>query len=275
MMMRQTTSCTSGDVQEDPAQRVPQQCQGWREIFFALREDWEFSDGSSREYGVPRSQNHGASQIDKRCNNLPRLYGAEVTRVKHIFSSVEEKGLYSVLALLEIQVFPKVMRVIPVNPKKKYPMVATLETARCLGIRLLELKFEFLEFELKLRSYGGIMAPTELKSDGREADHETHPSKGGGDRREASERRVTSSPTKKGEVIDSSKGKEEGTSTRAQKKMAATKSRNAVSSDAAPARKPWEGSSVNPDACLGPSVSFLASLSVTEKILSGVIPFAN
>ncbi|GFZ17145.1 hypothetical protein Acr_26g0004150 [Actinidia rufa] len=217
--IRPRLAVLQGDVQEDPAQRVPQQCQGVeRKFFFASREDWEFSDGSSREYGVP--------------------------------SSVEEKGLYSVLALLKSKSFQRVFgprQLLVSDEKNKGEDVPTSSgdasdsrqsqeeiphgghsrdsSIECIRtIRWTDRVLSCLPDQILLSILGANIRPIlgawELEIQGREDDHETHPGKGGGDRREAFERRVASSPTKKGEVIDSSKGKEEGTSTRAQKEMA-------------------------------------------------------
>ncbi|GFZ11565.1 hypothetical protein Acr_22g0009630 [Actinidia rufa] len=86
----------------------PSNVKGWKRIFFFTSgQEWEFSEGSSREYGVPRVTKSW-SIPDKRCNNPSKMYGDKVTRVGHVFSSVEEKGLYSVPALLESKSFCRV-----------------------------------------------------------------------------------------------------------------------------------------------------------------------
>ncbi|GFY96416.1 hypothetical protein Acr_11g0007220 [Actinidia rufa] len=81
-----------GKVQEDLARRIPNNVKGKkRKFLFTSGEDWEFFEGSSR------------------CNNPRKLYWDEVTRVEHIFNSVEEKGLYSIPALLESKPFCRVV----------------------------------------------------------------------------------------------------------------------------------------------------------------------
>ena len=49
--------------------------------------------------------NHLICFSGRRCNNLPRLFGDEQERFDNVFSSVEEKGLYSVPALLKSKSF--------------------------------------------------------------------------------------------------------------------------------------------------------------------------
>ncbi|GFY97564.1 hypothetical protein Acr_12g0001050 [Actinidia rufa] len=228
-----------------------------------------------------------------KCNNPPRLYGDEITRVEHVFSSVEEKGLYSISALLQYKSFRRVfgprqsMVSDEENKDEDRPAgdaptssgdasessnsrdelsrgghsrdssVECIGIIRCLGTRSLELKLAFLEFEFKLGSYKNHGSPPSsnrmiesLPFLSQEADHETHPSKGGGDRREASERRICQLTHQKIQVTDNSKGKEVAPQSEPKKKMAAMKSRNVASLKATHMRKPGEGPSVSPDARL-------------------------
>ncbi|GFY81086.1 hypothetical protein Acr_01g0008950 [Actinidia rufa] len=94
------------EVQEDSAQRIPQQHQEVEEKKKFL--PWEMTgsspEGSSQEYGIPR--------IPKSWSILdvatPKLYGDKVKRVEHVFNSVEEKGLYSVPTLFKSKSFRRV-----------------------------------------------------------------------------------------------------------------------------------------------------------------------
>ncbi|GFS41610.1 hypothetical protein Acr_00g0075340 [Actinidia rufa] len=170
-------------------------------------------------------------------------------------------------------------QVSPAIPEMNYPVVATLEIAQCLGTSSLELKLAFLEFELKLKSYGKIMR-INFKKLGQnikksKAENLTTKSTRGMIGEKLPGEELVSSPSKKSKVTDSSKGKEVVTQPEPKKKTVATKSHNAASSKPTPVRKPGEGTSGSPSVGLGPRASFLASPFVAEKILSGVIPLAD
>ena len=79
---------------------------------------------------------------------------------------------------------------------------------------------------------------------------------------------LASSPSKKGKVDDSSKGK--GVDWELEGKKKATSSSNATASS-----RPGEGTSANLGTVLGPTASILGSPSVAEKLLRGVIPPAD
>ncbi|GFS37718.1 hypothetical protein Acr_00g0053620 [Actinidia rufa] len=78
-----------------------------------------------------------------------------------------------------------------------------------------------------------------------------------------------SSPSKKGKVVDHSKGKEVAPTPEAKKK--ATRHGDMACSRVTSSPKPVEGTSTNLSTALGPIASILGSLSMAEKILRGVI----
>ncbi|GFS34419.1 hypothetical protein Acr_00g0033930 [Actinidia rufa] len=293
-----------------PAQLIPN---AWRRLGVLLR----FISRSWCPEG-PTIMGH------PRCNNPTRLYGDEVTGVEHVFSSIEEKGLYSVPTLLESKSFCRVfgpLRPMAFGEENKGEDRSTNDVPISLGDAGSFLAFPIIFYylganirpilgawelgrlssssrSLSSSSSLGAMAeswlPFELKSDamlkrinfkklGQNVEKSKFESL---TMKSTPAKRVVigekhlredfaSLPTKKGKVADSSKGKETVTQPKLKRKAVATKSCNMASSKATPVRKLGEGTSVSPGIGLGPRAYFLASPSIAEKILSGVIPLVE
>ncbi|GFZ18369.1 hypothetical protein Acr_27g0001080 [Actinidia rufa] len=86
----------------------PSNVKGWKsKFFFVSGDEWELPKGSPLE-GAPRVPRAWGFQVDKHCNNPPRLYGDESKVFKEIFKSIENTERFSVPVLLESKSFRRV-----------------------------------------------------------------------------------------------------------------------------------------------------------------------
>ncbi|GFZ05549.1 hypothetical protein Acr_17g0011210 [Actinidia rufa] len=237
----------------------PSNVKGWKsKFFFVTGDEWEFSEDATRE-GAPRVPRTWGVP-DKHCNNPPRLYGDEPKVFEEIFKSVEKSGRFSVQVLDPI-----------LDRSMNAPSSSSNPTSKSCSDSSLpaELESDAMSKRISFKKLGEKLE----KSKNGSSSGTPAPAKGVVIGEKRARESLASSPSKKGKVDNSSKGK--GVDRELEGKKKATSLSNAPSTPAPTSSRLGEGTSANLGTVLGPTASILGSPSVAEKLLRGVIPLAD
>ncbi|GFZ09650.1 hypothetical protein Acr_21g0002490 [Actinidia rufa] len=215
--------------------KYPSNVTGWKRIFFFISEDnWEFSEGLSREAEASRVPRLWGL-LGKRCNKVPTLHKEDF--LDNILSSVEGGNLYLVKVFLDSNTFRKsfglLSKPMTLGGGDKGEDVLIDRTTSVVGSKGEKVRDPILDLGL-LSSSSRSKSRMESKSDlglPPSLDQMKHPRKDS----------ITSS-SKKGKGAESPKGKEAVLPPEA-KKLA--KPRDATSTRATPILKPMEGTLAN------------------------------